>query len=127
MASSGPKKAPKLSPMPSNPKALPLFSSDTEDAIRASRGAERMPVPSRSRKRAAKTPCQIVDRPINGFATADEGDRLSFSQPIRQPARSALDDILGGLGDAVDQADDTAARVQCLGQKNRQERIKHFR
>lgn len=58
--------------MPSSPKALPLFFASTEDAMRASRGAEREPAPSRSRNRAPSTPCQMVERPISGLAIADK-------------------------------------------------------
>jgi hypothetical protein len=55
---------------------LPVFDANTEcrrqrdDAISASRGAERVPVPSLSRKRAPNTPCQPVDKPISGLAIA---------------------------------------------------------
>jgi hypothetical protein len=48
-ASSGPKNAPRLSPTPSSPNALPRCSSSAEDAISASRGAERVPGPGNAR------------------------------------------------------------------------------
>ena len=62
--------APALSPMPSRPKALPRCGSSTDAATIASRGADRVPLPKRSRKRAPSTPGQPVDKPIKGLATA---------------------------------------------------------
>src|SRR5579863_5143183 len=70
-ANNGSKQAPRLSPIPSRPKPRPLFSSDTEEAIRASRGAERKPAPKRSRKRPPKTPGHAVAIPIRGLPRAD--------------------------------------------------------
>ena len=68
---SGPIKAPKLSPNPSSPKALPLCCSTTEEATSASLGAERVPAPSLSENLAAKTNCHEDAIPINGFETAE--------------------------------------------------------
>jgi len=60
-----------LSPMPSRPKARPLYSSETEDAMRSSRGAERKPAPKRSRKRPPNTLGHVVAIPIRGLPNAD--------------------------------------------------------
>jgi hypothetical protein len=59
-----PTKAPIFSQMPSTPKALLRAFSSAEDAMSASRGADRGAAPHRSRSRAPKTPCQIVQRRI---------------------------------------------------------------
>ena len=67
---SGPRNAPALSPMPSSPKALPRSFSSTDAAMRASRGAVRVPAPSRSRKRPPNTPGHAVARPMSGLAIA---------------------------------------------------------
>jgi len=48
-------------------------------------------------------------------------------QPVGEPSREALHDVLGGLSRAVHQADDAAAGVQRLRQKYRQDRIQHLR
>jgi len=69
-ASSGPMNAPALSPKPSRPNARPRSCSATDSATSASRGADRVPVPMRSRSRAPRTPSQIVASPISGLASA---------------------------------------------------------
>ena len=58
---------------------------------------------------------------------AGERDRLALAQAVRQPAGKALHDVLRRLGDAVDEADGASARVQCLRQKDRQDRVEHLR
>ncbi len=98
----------------------------------ASRGAEQMPDPSRSSKRAPKyrrphRGCAhqwLADR---GHEVAEERDRLSLLQLIRQSAGKALDNVLRGLSEIFHKADDAAGRVQRLRQKDRQNRIEHFR
>ena len=71
IANNGPRKAPRLSPIPSKPKARPLYSFETEDAIRASRGGERKPAPKRSRKRPPYTLGHAVAIPIRALPKAD--------------------------------------------------------
>jgi hypothetical protein len=51
-------------------EGLPRSFSSTDDAMSASRGAERAPAPSRSSNRAPNTPCQTVESPISGLAIA---------------------------------------------------------
>ena len=131
-ASSGPRNAPALSPTPSSPKALPLFASSTEEAMSASRGAERVPAPSRSSKRPPNRPCQTVASAHQRLGDRRQGiarqrDGLSPLQLVRQGAGKALHDVLRGLGEAIHQADDAAACLQRLRQKNRQDRIEHLR
>lgn len=130
-ASSGPKKAPALSPIPSSPNAGPRSFSSTEDAMRASRGAVRAPAPSRSKNRPPNTPCQVVARHQRFYDGCQnitgQRDRLSPLQPIRKPTRKALHDILCNLGYPFYEADDAAARLQRLRHKNRQDGIEHLR
>jgi hypothetical protein len=38
-----------------------------------------------------------------------------------------LYDVLHGLGKPVYQADDAAGGIQCLGEKDRQDRVEHLR
>jgi len=61
-----------------------------------------------------------------GQSIADEGDRLSTLELVGKRAGEALHNILGGLGDAFDQADKTAAGLQDLGEEDRQNRIEHL-
>ena len=67
-----------------------------------------------------------------GFASGcekitNERHGLMPLKPIRESPSKALHDVLRGLGKAVDQTDDAAACLECLREKHRQNRIKHFR
>ena len=66
-----PVKAPAVSAARCSPKARPRRSSGVLAASSASRGAERMPLPTRSVKRTPSTPTQEFARNRNGFARAD--------------------------------------------------------
>ena len=65
----GPITAPILSPVRWNPNALPRWALSTESAIKASRGALRMPLPMRSVTRPRKTRGQDVATTTNALPT----------------------------------------------------------
>ena len=70
-AISGPTTPPAVSAALWNPKARPRAAGEAASAIMASRGAERTPLPMRSRTRAPNTSGQPKARPSTGFASAD--------------------------------------------------------
>ena len=69
-AASGPATAPALSMARWRPKARPRVAGETSEAISASRGAVRIPLPTRSANRIARTCTQPVARPISGRTRA---------------------------------------------------------
>ena len=70
IASSGPSTAPMVSSDWRRPKALPRRSAGVRSAISASRGAPRMPLPTRSPKRAATSQPMLVASGNTGLVTA---------------------------------------------------------
>jgi hypothetical protein len=56
--------------MPSRPNAFPRWASSADAAMSASRGAERLPDPNRSRVRAANTVGQSGASPMSGLQMA---------------------------------------------------------
>ena len=70
MASSGPSTAPMVSSDWRRPKAVPRRSAGVRSATRASRGAPRMPLPTRSMKRAAVSQPMPVAKGKIGFDSA---------------------------------------------------------
>ena len=60
IASSGPSTAPMVSSDCRRPKAVPRKSAGVRSAMSASRGAPRMPLPTRSTKRAATSQPMLV-------------------------------------------------------------------
>src|SRR5678809_1507663 len=63
--------APRLSPAPSNPNAFPLCCSSEEEAINASRGADLVAEPMRSKKRAPSTQGHVTASHVKGLAKAE--------------------------------------------------------
>ena len=79
-------------------------------ATRASRGAPRMPLPTRSTKRAANQPFdrrrQRKDRlGKRRQAIAERGQGFALAKPVAQRAGEHLGDRRGRLGDAFNDAD----------------------
>ena len=70
MAASGPTTAPMVSSDCRRPKALPRAPGGVRSAISASRGAPRMPLPTRSTKRAAVIVTMPVASGNTGLVTA---------------------------------------------------------
>ena len=70
IAMSGPKNAPTVSSAWRNPKAAPRISLGVMSAMSASRGAPRMPLPTRSVKRAANTQAAVGASANTGFVSA---------------------------------------------------------
>jgi hypothetical protein len=70
VASNGPAKAPTVSSDCRSPKAAPRMLGGVMSASNASRGAPRMPLPTRSMKRAATTVPTPVARANTGFVKA---------------------------------------------------------
>jgi hypothetical protein len=70
MASRGPAKAPIVSSAWRRPKAAPCSARGVRSATSASRGAPRMPLPTRSRNRAATTQPRVGARANIGLTSA---------------------------------------------------------
>ncbi len=87
MARSGPRKAPTVSSDWRRPKAAPRRPSGARSATSASRGAPRMPLPTRSMKRAVTTqPIEGASGKI-GFVSAARPYPIAVSS-LRRPIRS---------------------------------------
>ncbi len=74
-----------------------LFSSETEDAISASRGGDRVPAPKRSMSRAPNTTCQTVASPMSHCEPVSAVNSLltgkntgKFTNPAPFEARQSL-------------------------------------
>ena len=65
---------------------------------------------------------RLLDR-LGASKYPSQRDGLSPPQVVRNRSREALDNVLRGLVKAVHEADDAAAGVQHLPQKDRQHRI----
>ena len=111
IASSGPSRcAPTVSSACRRPKLAPRTVGGVMSAISASRGAPRMPLPTRSAKRAATTQPSVGASGNTSFdsaasAVAGEHQRLAPAEAVGQYAGEHLDDQRDRLGDAFDDAD----------------------
>ena len=70
IASSGPANAPTVSSVCRKPNAAPRIGAGVSSAINASRGAPRMPLPTRSMPRAANTQAGDGASANSGFVSA---------------------------------------------------------
>ena len=132
IASSGPAKAPTVSSVCRKPNAAPRTRRGVSSAISASRGAPRMPLPTRSMPRAANTQPAVGASANSGFVTrrepvAQDRQQLALAEPIADRAREHLRDRRDGLGRALEQADGRHARAEHADQEHGQQRVDHLR
>ena len=132
IASSGPRKAPTVSSDWRRPKLAPRSSGGAMSATSASRGAPRMPLPTRSMKRAATSqPTERRQREDRlgegGQAVAECGQEFPLAEPVGQGAGEDLGDRGGRLGDAFDDADGQRRGAENGDEIDRQERVDHLR
>ena len=100
-------------------------------AISASRGAPRMPLPTRSRNRAAATqPSEPASGKIGlaerREAVAERGQPFAAAEAIRQRAGEHLDDRGGRFGYAFDDADRLHRGAHDRDEIDRQQRMDHL-
>jgi len=114
-----------------SPKVAPRRRGGLISAIRASRGAPRMPLPTRSMNRAPATqPTEVANGKI-GFAHAarpyPKAEEFSFAEPVAQGAREHPGDGARRFGDTFDDPNREHGRSQSRNKEHRKERMDHLR
>ena len=117
---------------PLEAERLPRCASSADAATSASRGAARIPVPSRSsdaRPEHAGPAGREPDERLRdgGDEIADERDRLPPRSLSENHPENPCDDVLYRLSDSLDEAHDARARPQRLRQEDRQDGVEHLR